>query len=163
MEELHPDKTRLIPFQPPPHQPARPASPSVARPGTFDLLGFTHYWERSRHGSWVVKRKTASRRLSRALQKIAPWCRLHRHHPIAAQHQALVQKLRGHYAYYGITGNFSGVPRFQLAVQRIWRKWLARRRRRGFLSWSGFFRLLDRYVLTAAEVVHSVYRRAAKL
>jgi RNA-directed DNA polymerase len=159
---LHPDKTRLIPFQRPPHQPARPASPGVARPGTFDLLGFTHYWERSRHGSWVVKRKTASSRLSRALQKIAQWCRSNRHQPIAEQHQALVQKLRGHYAYYGITGNFSGVHRFQLAVQRIWRKWLARRRRRGFLSWSGFFRLLDRYVLPAAAVVHSVYRRVGE-
>jgi RNA-directed DNA polymerase len=159
---LHPDKTRLVPFQRPPHQPTRTAPPGDARPGTFDLLGFTHYWERSRKGAWVVKRKTASSRLSRALKTIAQWCRLNRHQPIEAQHQTLVQKLRGHYAYYGITGNFTGVHRFQLAVQRIWRKWLSRRRRCGFLSWTNFFRLLDRLVLPVAKVVHSVYRRVGE-
>ena len=36
---------------------------------------------------------------------IAQWCRIHRHQPIAEQHRTLSQKLRGHYAYYGITGN----------------------------------------------------------
>jgi RNA-directed DNA polymerase len=159
---LHPDKTRLVPFQRPPHQPPRTPPPGGAQPGTFDLLGFTHYWERSRQGHWVVKRKTASSRLSRALTMIAQWCRLNRHRPLAEQHQTLVQKLRGHYAYYGITGNFSGVHRFQLAVQRIWRKWLARRRRRGFLSWRNFFRLVDRLVLPVATVVHSVYRRVGE-
>jgi hypothetical protein len=159
---LHPDKTRLLPFQRPPYQPSRTRPPGQARPGTFDFLGFTHFWERSRQGNWVVKRKTASRRLSRALRTIAQWCRLHRHRPLAEQHQTLRQKLRGHYAYYGITGNYSGVRRFQLAVLRLWRKWLARRRRRGFLSWERFLRLLDHYVLPAAEVVHSVYRRVSK-
>jgi len=159
---LHPDKTRLVPFRRPPHRPTRTTVQGEAQPGTFDLLGFTHYWERSRTGIWVVKRKTASSRLSRALKKIAQWCRLNRHQPLAEQHQTLVQKLLGHYAYYGITGNFSGVHRFQLAVQHIWRKWLSRRRRRGFLSWSNFFRLLDRLVLPVAKVVHSVYRRAGE-
>ncbi len=159
---VHPDKTRLVAFQRPPQRPPRTASQKTARPGTFDLLGFTHYWERSRQGVWVVKRKTASGRLSRALKRIAQWCRFHRHDPLADQHRALVQKLRGHYAYYGITGNYSGVRRFQLAVQRIWRKWLARRRRRGHLSWDTFFRLRDRYILPAAEVVHSVYRRVGE-
>jgi RNA-directed DNA polymerase len=155
---LHPDKTRLVAFQRPPQQPCDPALQGQARPGTFDLLGFTHYWERSRQGNWVVKRKTASSRLSQAVKKIAQWCRIHRHDPLAEQHHTLVQKLRGHYAYYGITGNYSGVRRFQWAVQGLWRKWLSRRRRCGFLSWATFFRLLDRYVLPAAEVVRSVYR-----
>src|SRR5438876_10710441 len=54
---LHPDKTRLVPFQRPTQQPDR-SDPSGKRPpGSFDLLGFTHYWGRSRKGIWVVKRK----------------------------------------------------------------------------------------------------------
>jgi hypothetical protein len=95
---LHPDKTRLVPFQRPPQQtpPTDPARDS--RPGSFDLLGCTHSWGRSRRGFWVVKRKTAHGRLSRALRSIAQWCRLHRHAPLAEQHQTLVQKLRGHFA-----------------------------------------------------------------
>src|SRR5207247_2654515 len=56
---LHPDKTRLVPFQRPAPQPPSNSSEHGRRSGTFDLLGFTHYWGRSRKGVWVVKRKTA--------------------------------------------------------------------------------------------------------
>jgi group II intron reverse transcriptase/maturase len=159
---LHPDKTRLVPFQRPPHRASATDSPRGRRPGSFDLLGFTHYWGRSRRGFWVVKRKTAHDRLSRALKKIAQWCRLTRHRPIAEQHPTLVQKLRGHFAYYGITGNSVALQRFREAVVRIWRKWLARRRRRGFLSWAAFGRLLKRFALPAAVAVHSVCRRVGE-
>src|SRR5439155_15367688 len=74
---LHPDKTRLVPFRRPSASPDRGGSRRGNRPGTFDLLGFTHYWGRSRKGYWTVKRKTAQGRLSRALTKIAQWCRRH--------------------------------------------------------------------------------------
>jgi hypothetical protein len=38
--------------------------------GTFDFLGFTHYWARSRRGYWVIKRRTARKRLRRAMKSI---------------------------------------------------------------------------------------------
>jgi RNA-directed DNA polymerase len=159
---LHPDKTRLVPFQAPPHQDLPKPLAAGSQPGSFDLLGFTHYWGRSRRGFWVVKRKTAQGRLSRAVTTIAQWCRNNRHQPLPEQHQTLVQKLRGHFAYYGITGNALSLRRFRDAVIRLWRKWLARRRRRGFLPWAIFQRLLARYALPAAVVVHSVYRRVGE-
>ena len=155
---LHPDKTRLVPFQRPPHQDPPATASDCVRPGSFDLLGFTHFWGRSRRGFWVVKRKTAKDRLSRALKTIAHWCRLNRHHPIPEQHQTLSQKLRGHFAYYGITGNSYALSRFRALVVHTWKKWLARRRRRGFLSWAVFERLLQRYRLPLARAVHSVCR-----
>jgi RNA-directed DNA polymerase len=159
---LHPDKTRLAPFQRPPQQTSSTDSSRGGRPGSFDLLGFTHYWGRSRRGLWVVKRKTAQGRLSRALRTMAQWCRLSRHQPIVEQHHTLVQKLRGHFAYYGITGNGRALQQFREAVVRIWKKWLSRRRRRGFLSWTVFGRLLRRYALPPPVVVHSVYRRVSE-
>ena len=57
----------------------------VISPGkrrSFDFLGFTHYWGRSRKGHWVVRQKTAKDRLSRALRAIEAWCRRHRHTPV---------------------------------------------------------------------------------
>ena len=119
---LHPDKTRMVPFQ----RPDRVA-PDAEGPGTFDLLGFTHYWAASRKGSWVVKRQTANDRFSRALHRLRAWCRWHRHDPLEAQHLALKRKLNGHYAYYGITSNFDRVSRFFSMVIRVWRAALARR------------------------------------
>ena len=155
---LHPDKTRLVPFERPAQDPPRGTPDEGNRPGTFDLLGFTHYWGRSWKGFWVVKRKTAQGRLNRALRMIAQWCRLNRHQPLAEQHRTLGQKLRGHFGYYGIIGNSLALSVFRSAVERIWKKWLSRRRRRGFLSWATFVRLLRRYPLPAARVAHPVCR-----
>lgn len=158
---IHPDKTRLIPFQ----QPAKVAGEkdTGSRPpaGTFTFLGFTHYWGRSLQGRWVVKRKTASSRLSRALQGIALWCRANRHRPIKEQQHMLSLKLRGHYAYYGITGNYRSLACFRFGVGCRWRKWLNRRNRERSLDWNIFNRLLERYPLPPARVIHSVYQRAA--
>jgi RNA-directed DNA polymerase len=159
---IHPDKTRLVAF----HRPPRTATgkgvnEDGSRPGTFDLLGFTHYWGRTRRGGWVVKRKTMSKRMSRAIKKIALWCRINRHESIGYQHLKLSQKVRGHYAYYGITGNAEALSNFLMAVRRCWRKWLNRRNRERSLTYVHFNRLLERYSLPRPRVVRSVYRHAA--
>jgi group II intron reverse transcriptase/maturase len=157
---LHPGKTRLVPFRRPGRGSQATGSAGSSQPGTFDLLGFRHYWGLSRRGNWVVKRKTALSRYRRALKTIAQWCRLHRHDPVAAQHRTLRQKLRGHFAYYGITGNAHALQRFRDFVARIWQRWLSRRTSsRGILSWSDFRSLLQRFPLPPPVVVHSVYRR----
>jgi|HubBroStandDraft_6_1064221.scaffolds.fasta_scaffold203361_2 RNA-directed DNA polymerase len=154
---IHPDKTRLVAFQPP-AETNRTDSGEGPTSGTFDLLGFTHYWGRSRKGTWVVKRRTAAKRLRRAIKTIAQWCRTNRHLSIPEQHHTLSHKLRGHFAYYGITGNFEGLARFRDAATRAWRQWLSRRKRGNPLRWDYVNRLLTRYPLPAAVVVHSAYR-----
>ena len=155
--KLHPTKTRLVRFQKP-----NDRDESSGKPGSFDLLGFTHYWGRSLRGSWVVKRKTSDSRLSRALRTINQWCGKNRHEPLAEQQQALSRKLRGHCAYYGITGNSNSLSAFRLWVVRIWRRWLSRRNRERGMTWDCFNRLLERYPLPAAVAIHSACRHAAK-
>jgi len=154
---LHPEKTRLIAFR----RPSGTDRDAAARPTSFDLLGFTHFWTRSLRGSWVIKRKTARARLGRALRAIAQWCQQHRHAPVSWQHAVLSRKLRGHYSYYGITGNSVAITRFRYEVRSRWRKWLDRRGGRSPMSWAHFHRLEERYSLPAAIAVHSSYRRAA--
>lgn len=149
---LHPEKTRLVRFE-------RPKDDGPAA-GTFDLLGFTHYWGQARKGSWVVKRKTGTRRLSRALQRIGEWSRGHRHDPLRAQHQMLTKKLKGHDAYYGLTGNYLALVNFRRGVERIWRKWLGRRSQRAIVTWDHFKRILAAFPLPRPKVVRSVYRAA---
>jgi group II intron reverse transcriptase/maturase len=152
---LHPDKTRLISFRRPPQEAGGGKDHGPGRSGTFDLLGFTHYWGRTRRGGWAVMRQTASKRLSRAVQSVAQWCREHRHRPVCEQHATLSQKVRGHYAYYGITGNMRMLKGFLCAVHRAWRKWLSRRNRQRDMDWDRFNRLLRRYRLPPPRIVHS--------
>jgi RNA-directed DNA polymerase len=158
---VHPEKTRLIRFQPAVAGDSASENRGRPEPRTFDFLGFTQYWGRSYRGGWVVKRKTAKGRLNRALQTLSAWCRENLHQPIASQHQKLSEKLRGHYAYYGIIGNFACLQEFLLGTRRIWRWWLARRGQAGSLTWPDFVRLEQRYRLPSARVIHSISRRAA--
>ena len=90
---------------------------------------------RSRNGNWVIKRRTAKDRLSRALRKVSEWCRETPAPPAARSARGLVQKLRGHYAYYGITGNCAGAHAVSLRDSAIWRKWLNRRSQRARMPW----------------------------
>ena len=154
---LHPAKTRLLEFQSPRSAgAARPVASSEKRT-SFEFLGFNHHWGKSRRGYWVVKRKTASSRFSRALTRIAQWCRANRHQPVKDQWVALSAKCRGHYGYFGITGNARALGRFAYAVHRIWNKWLNRRSHRAKMDWARFNRLLKRYPLPSPKVVHSIY------
>jgi group II intron reverse transcriptase/maturase len=153
---LHPEKTRLVAFRRPPPGGGGP------RPGTFDFLGFTHYWGRARRGFPAVLRKTARDRFTRSLRAVGQWCRRHRHLPLAEQQRVLRQKLRGHYAYYGITGNHRALSSFYRQTERVWWKWLGRRSNRAPKSWEWFWRLKERHPLPPPRIVHSVYRLAAK-
>jgi hypothetical protein len=134
---IHPEKTRLVPFQRPSRQPPQAGGPAESQAGSVDFLGCTHYWSRSKAGPWVVKRKTAGSRFHRAVTTIAAWCWLNRHLPIREQYEALCPKLRGHFASYGgVIGNIRCLQRFRYEVVRLWRKWLARRKRCGQFDWA---------------------------
>jgi RNA-directed DNA polymerase len=159
---VHPEKTRLVRFQPPPTANSETEERDPPGPTTFDFLGFTHYWGRSRRGEWVVKRKTANSRLKRALSALSEWCGKNLHDPIKEQHQKLVQKLRGHYGYYGIIGNFYSLLEFREGARSIWRRKLSRRRRDGEVTWAQFLRLEKRYSFPRARVVHSLQSSVAK-
>jgi group II intron reverse transcriptase/maturase len=150
---VHPEKTRLLWFGKPGQW--RVGARELPKWEKFDFLGFTHYWGRSRKGKWVVMRKTEKERFSRAMKKIAEWCRVNHHVPIRDQHRILSQKLLGHYAYYGISGNFQRLQSFLFEVEKVWRKWLGRRHRGHGIPWQRFRGLRQRYPLPAARVVHS--------
>ena len=158
---IHPDKTRLVPFGPPGRDDRGTSGPGT-RPGTFDFLGFTHYWGWSRKGNAVVVRQTSTGRFNRVVKAITEWCRRNRHRPLPEQHATLSQKLHGHYGYYGITGNSRALGNLRHVVVGIWRKWLSRRSWAGHLSWLRFERIREHFALPPPVVVHSVYRQAAR-
>jgi group II intron reverse transcriptase/maturase len=158
---LHPDKTRVVRFVRPRGGTKGKGESNGQQPGTFDFLGFTHYWGKSRKGYWVVKWKTSRERFRRSLRKIGLWCRQNRHLKVKEQHRILVQKLRGHYAYYGITFNAKALGAFRYKVGRVWQKWLSRRSHKGRIPWDKFNLLVRRHPLPAVVMVHSRYRRVA--
>ena len=147
---LHPDKTRFVDFRP---ERKGGTHPDCAEP-PFDFLGFTHTWAKSLKGQNVVRQRTAKSRLARALLAAKEWCRFNRHLPILDQRKRLSEKLVGHYAYYGITGNSRQLATYAHQITRTWRKWLERRTRSEPLSWERFSAFLARHPLPRPRIVH---------
>ena len=97
------------------------------------------------------------KRLTRGIKAIGQWCRENLHEPLREQVEQLGRKLKGHFGYYGITGNFACLQRFRWEVIKIWRKWLARRGDPKGMSWERMNKLLDFFYLPEARVIHSIY------
>ena len=144
---LHPDKTRLLSFR-------RPSVDNKGGKGrtTFDFLGFTFYWARSRKGRWGMSCKTRSASLRRAIRSIYGWCRRYRHLPIAAQHKALTRRLQGHFNYFAVSGNFRSLLLVLEQARRSWYKWLCRRSQRKRLTWERFADLLRDFPLPKPRI-----------
>jgi RNA-directed DNA polymerase len=152
--EIHPDKTRLVRF-------VRPKPWTTAsRAETFDLLGFTLFWGRSRRGKWIVRMKTARKRFGRTLERIRAWLREHRHAPVDVQWKRLSAFLEGHYQYFGVTGNIDALKRIAWETGRAWRKYLDRRSQKAKMTWERFNRLLKRYPLPRPHLPHSYLKRS---
>jgi hypothetical protein len=122
--QLHPDKTRLVDFRP--RRSEREIEESTL-PTTFNFLGFTHVWGKSRKGAVVVWQLTAKDRLARSLKAINQRCKRMLHWPLRTQHQRLCRVLKGHYAYFGITGNFKRLNLLHYQVRTAQRARLASR------------------------------------
>ena len=150
--ELHTRKTRYVDFRPQRRQGHEPDR-------TFDFLGFTHVWGRSRKGNCVVRQVTANSRYARAVRAAYDWCKRNRHLPIKHQQEHLARIIRGHCNYYGVTGNRKRLCWFRHQVIRSWRKWLSRRDRAGRLNWGRMNGLLKRHPLPPVKVMRSIYAR----
>ena len=148
---IHPEKTRLVAFQ-------KPNDQQVAGKGegTFVFLGFTHYWGKSRRNNWVIKRKTAPKRLRRSMRNVWEWCRKNRHLPLREQYRMLCLKLNGHYQYYGIRGNFVMLWVLYRKAEKAWRYWLSHRSSKGGIPWEKFVMLRILYPLPMPRIVHSI-------
>ena len=73
---LNMQKTRIVDFG---------KSDPASKAGTFDFLGFTHFWGRSRSGHAITKLKTAKDRLARCCRAVWEWCRKNLHLTVAEQ------------------------------------------------------------------------------
>jgi RNA-directed DNA polymerase len=151
---LHPEKTRLVRFRRPDRD-TTSAERGGGGPGTFNFLGFTHYWCRIPSGHWMVFRKTMGSRMTRAIHAVASWLKTNRHLPLEEQQVGLSRRLNGHYGYFAIRGNTRSVWKFYDAAICAWKKWLSRRSDRARVTWARFKRILQRFPLPTPRLLPS--------
>jgi len=124
--------------------------------GSFAFLGFTHYWGKMLSGGWTIKRKTQGKRLSRFLSGIGDWCKENLHETLAKQYGILSAKLRGHYQYYGVRGNFKMLEVVYEGTRAKWKKWLSRRNSKDRMGWEKFAAQVEAiFDLPKPRIVHA--------
>ena len=143
--ELEPTKTKLVEFGRFAQRHARKRGRK--RPETIYFLGFTLYCTQNRKGNFKVGLRTEKSRLRRSLSRLRELMRRMRHLPVREQAINLNRVLRGHYAYYGIAGNFMALQKVHRFVERYWRKMLSSRSRKGHIPWEVFQRIKARFPL----------------
>lgn len=153
--KLSKEKTRIVKFNRPNDQYNGNKS---GKPGTFNFLGFTHYWEKSRKGFYKVGRRTECKRLNRAVGKVKVWLQINRNRvPLKDIWKRISQMLTGHYSYYGVSGNSIKIKQFQYLVERLLFKWLNRRSQKKSFNWEQFSIYEQRFPLPKPKIYHKLY------
>lgn len=157
--EVAAEKTRIIEFG---RYAARDrARRGLSKPETFDFLGFTHYCGTDRNGYFKMKRKTSKKGLRKKVEAMKAWLDEQRHETVQAIWPTVNAKLRGHYAYYGVTDNTEGIRRYARAVTGLLYRWCNRRSQRRSYTWTTFQQMLRHYPLAAPRLRVNLYHTTA--
>ena len=155
--EVEPTKTKVLAFG---RSAARRAQQAgKGKPETFDFLGFTHYCSTARNGRlFRMKRETARKKFRAKLASLKQWLKDNRARmSTVALWDKFREKLRGHYAYYGVTDNSSGIARFYEQAKKLVFKWLNRRSQRPSMTWDQFQLMNKRFPLPRPRIRVSLF------
>jgi RNA-directed DNA polymerase len=148
---LNEEKTKLVPFN-------KRLARQGFKQGTFDFLGFTFYWGRSRSGYIIPKLETRGKTMKAKLKKVKEWWIKERHNgPLKEIWKIFVAKLRGHMQYYAVSHNYSCVYKFFREATRIAFKWLNRRSQRKSFTWERFKLFMKLNPLPQVKILHNLF------
>jgi len=153
--EVAAEKTKILEFGP---LAALRAKARGEKPQTFDFLGLTHFCSKTQNGRrFRMKRKTSRKKFKAKLLAFKEWLKGSRTLPTPELMKTAVAKLRGHFAYYGVTDNSEGIGQFNHEVRKLLVKWLNRRGKSGCLSWEKFKKLLEKYPLPKPRIMVNLF------
>ena len=128
------------------------------RPNTFDFLGFTHFSDKTRKGGFKLGRKTSRERLVNKCKEMTDWLKKMRNYKKPKEWwETLSAKLRGHYQYYGVSGNYRSINAYCKHAIRLLHKWLNRRSQKSSMTWANFSKYLECYPVPKPIIVHNFY------
>jgi group II intron reverse transcriptase/maturase len=132
--ELNEDKTRIVEFK-------------KAEGNTFNFLGFTFYWGKTKEKARLLKTKTSAGSLRGAIAEFKLWIKANRNrYKLKELWRMAAEKLRGHYAYYGTTVN-NKLGFYYFTCLKLLYKWLNRRSQKQSFSGPAFQERLKQFPL----------------
>jgi len=157
--ETHPTKSRRISFG---RYERENAEKQNRKPNTFDFLGFTHYCDKTRKRKFKLGRKTSRKKFVTKCKEMNLWLKKIRNKEKTKEWwKTLRAKLRGHFQYYGVSGNFREIAKYYKITMRLLHKWLNRRSQKRKKNWENFNRYLTHYPLPCPQIRHNFYTLSA--
>ena len=125
---------------------------------TFDFLGFTHYCDKTRKGAFKLERKTSLRKFQTKLVAANLWLKSIRNvAKLTVWWSVFRAKLRGHYNYYGVSGNMKKMQAFHYRTKGMAFKWINRRSQKKSFTWEEFEHFLRWNPLPQPRILHNLY------
>lgn len=131
---------------------------------TFNFLGFTHYCDKTRKGGFKVGRTTSNKKLRMKLKAMNEWLKKIRNAvELKEWWKILKQKLMGHYQYYGMSGNMSGLRKYYSQTVKLVFKWINRRSQKKSMNWERFRQFIFKWnPLPQPKIYHLTYTLSSK-
>lgn len=133
--ELAADKTRILPI-----------GRFKGTKEDFDFLGFTFFNTKTRDGKYRLGVRTSKKKLKAKKKDAKAWLYKNMHQPVSKTMQSIQRALRGHFNYYGVSGNFHAIQNFWRYVQDTCYRVLNRRHQKRSMKYETFNRIWDYYV-----------------
>lgn len=128
------------------------------KPETFNFLGFTHYCSKTQDGRFQVRVKTQGKRLNKAVVAMNTYLKKTRSSlPVQEIWKTVSSKLKGHYNYYGVSGNFKPMQTYYLRTRNQLFRWLNKRSEKKSFNWERFQKYLEIYPLPEPKLTYALY------
>ena len=125
---------------------------------TFDFLGFTHFCTKSRKGFFILGRRTSKNKFTKKCKEMTKWLKAVRNTAKPKEWWGILKaKLRGHFQYYGVSGNYDSIEAFYKHTIRMLHKWLNRRSQKSSMNWVNFTKYMECYPVPKPKIVHNFY------
>ena len=128
--ELAEDKTRILPF-----------GRFKGTDEEFNFLGFTFSNSKTLTGQYRPNIKTNKKKLKQKFEVVKKWMHDNMHGPIIDVGLSIRKKIIGHYAYYGINGNYSSLVKYYKYVKYTWYYTLRKRGQKNKIKYIDFLRI----------------------
>lgn len=150
--ELSEDKSKIIRF-------GRFAKQNSKDGNTekFDFLGFTFINGETLTGKYRIIYRTSKKKMKAKKQSVKEWLMDNIHGKPSDTIELLNKKLTGHYAYYGISGNYQSLLNFYRFIESAFYKVLTRRSQRAYLSWKRYQQLLRKHPIVQPKLYADIW------
>ena len=107
----------------------------------FNFLGFTISNGMTLNGKYRPNIKTNKKKLKQKFEVAKKWLHDNMHKPVLEVGLSIKRKIIGHYAYYGISGNYSSLLKYYKYLKNTWYYTLRKRGQKNKIKYLDYLRI----------------------